>query len=175
MNKIPVNHPNRLLNHGSVILVSSQYQQQRSIITIAWHMPVSQDPAMLAISVGKSRFSHFLITESKEFVVNIPSWELLQQVKYCGTHTGKTHDKFTSCNFTPVNGKQVTVPLIQECFGNIECRLQHEYDAGDHTIFVGTILQSWCNNDILKNEVIDVTNLKTIHHLGGNQFAWLRL
>lgn len=172
MQKVAVTSPNRLINYGPVILVSSQHEDKRSIITLAWQMPVSHNPMLLAIAVGKTRFSHGLISESREFVINVPTWDLLAKVKFCGTHSGKNVDKFTECGFTAVVSELKT-PLIQECFGNIECRLRHEYDTGDHTIFVGEAVKAWVDEGIVKDGVVDIDRVKTIHHLGGDNFAWL--
>ena len=79
-----------------------------------------------------------------------------------------SHDLRTSSSG---NGK--TYAFIQECFGNIECRLHHEYDAGDHTIFVGEAVKAWCDEGVMKDGGVDIGQVKTIHHLGGERFVWL--
>ena len=173
MAKLVVNSPHRLLNYGPVILVASQHDHQSSIITIAWQMPVSHQPPLLAIAVGKTRFSHQLISRSQAFAINVPAWHLLEKVKYCGSHSGKNVDKFKACGFTTIPGETVNAPLIQECFGNIECRLHHQYDAGDHTIFVGAAVKAWCDEGMMADGVVAIDRVRTIHHLGGERFSWL--
>lgn len=171
--KILLSRANRLVNHGSIILVSSQYESKRSIITIAWQMPVSHNPMLLAIAVGKTRFSHELISRSREFVINVPSWGMLEQAEYCGSHSGRDVDKFEGCRFTPLAGVTVKTPLIKECFAHVECLLEHEYGAGDHTIFVGRAVEACADEGVMKDGVVDIDRVKTLHHLGGDYFARL--
>lgn len=171
--KVSISRANRLVNHGSVVLASSRHEEKRSIITLAWQMPVSHSPMLLAIAVGKTRFSHELISRSREFVINVPSWNLLDKVMYCGTNSGRDVDKFKECGFTPLPGEKVRAPLIQECFAHIECRLRNEYEAGDHTIFVGEALAALVDDGILRDGGVDPGRVKTLHHLGGAHFAWL--
>ena len=42
----------RLVNHGPTVLVSSGHGGRNNIITLAWFMPVSMNPPMLAIAIG---------------------------------------------------------------------------------------------------------------------------
>ena len=42
-----------------------------NIVTIAWTGTICSDPAMVSISVRKERYSHKLISESGEFVINL--------------------------------------------------------------------------------------------------------
>ena len=171
--KFPIDRANRLINSGSVILLTCQLEDKVNIISLSWQMPVSRSPMMVAVAVGKDRFSHSQITGSGEFGINVPTWNLIEQVDYCGTRSGIDYDKFKECNFTPFPGEKIKVPLIQECFANLECRVVHKYEAGDHNIFVAEVLEAWVNKGALKGGVLDVPKIKTIQHLGGDYYAWL--
>ena len=48
-----------------------------NLITIAWTGTVCSDPAMTYISVRKERYSHHMLKENKEFVINLVSKENL--------------------------------------------------------------------------------------------------
>ncbi len=76
-----------------------------NIIALGWCMPTSFDPPMMAISVGKTRYSHQLISESREFVLAFPSEEMGKEVLYCGTHSGRDVDKFKETGLVPVPAK----------------------------------------------------------------------
>jgi len=52
--------------------VSVDSEGKADIISLGWCMPTSFEPPMIAISVGKTRYSHQLISESQEFVVAFP-------------------------------------------------------------------------------------------------------
>ena len=85
--KIPVNisQAYRLLHPMHTVLVSCVGNSAKpNITTLAWAMPTSASPPLLAISIAPGRHSHTLIEESGEFIVNIPTLETLQAVYTCG-------------------------------------------------------------------------------------------
>lgn len=168
--EIPLSKANRLLNSGPVVLVSTHYKGKSNIMTVAWQMPVSQAPPLVAISVRESRYSHTLIEKSREFVLNIPTIELLSVVDYCGSVSGRELDKFKEMNLTPVPAKKVSAPLIGECVGHLECKLSSSHEAGDHTVFVGEVVSASAE-ETLFDEHWMVEKAKLIHHLGGDLYT----
>jgi len=99
----------RLLHPMHTILVSSVGKDGKSnIVTLAWAMPTSQVPPLAAISVSSRRHSHLLIQQTKEFVINIPTLEILREVYIVGTTSGKNHDKFAETKL------QLPPPLLVE-------------------------------------------------------------
>lgn len=143
-----------------------------NIITLAWAMPTSIDPPLLAISVSPKSHSHLLIEESGEFVVNIPTLELLQAVYACGSLTGRSFDKFKKTHLTAMPGKKVKAPAIRECIAHLECTIDSKFTTGDHTIFVGKILESYADAGVF-TETYDLKKARMLYHAGGNNFAIL--
>jgi len=86
-----------------------------NIIILGWVGVVCSEPPMVGISIRPSRYSRSLIRDSKEFVVNIPTQELLFETDYCGMVSGKNVDKFKETKFNYERANQVSVPLISEC------------------------------------------------------------
>jgi len=128
----------------AVVLVTSVDRNGKAnIISLGWSMCTSFQPPMLAISIGKTRYSHNLVSENKEFVLAFPSEELAEAVLYCGTHSGRDVDKFRDRGLTAVKAKRIAPPLIEECIANFECKVVGELDTGDHTIFAGEILAAY--------------------------------
>lgn len=111
-----------------------------NIITLGWSMKTSHDPPMVAISVKPSRYSHDLIASSGEFVLAIPTIEIVEELHYCGRHSGRDVYKFEVTGLTPAPAEKVRAPLIEECPANLECRLVSQLTTGDHTIFVGEVV-----------------------------------
>jgi len=143
-----------LTDPRQVILVSSRAEMEimgnlevkDNIITIAWHMPVSFNPKLYAIAVGKTRFSADIIKKSKAFVVNFVPFTLKDKALICGTKSGMHIDKFKESGLTSEEGTSVDCPRIKEALAYIECEVINEVDAGDHIIFIGKML----NSDIKK-------------------------
>ena len=99
--KMPVNtnQAYRLLHPMHTVLVSCVGNSAKpNITTLAWAMPTSANPPLVAISIAPGRHSHTLIEQSGEFIVNIPTLETLQAVYTCGNLSGRSFDKFKKCS-----------------------------------------------------------------------------
>ena len=94
-------------------------------------------PVILGIAIRKSRYSHELISQTREYVVNLPTQAISEQVWFCGRTSGRNVDKFQETGLTPVPASVVKAPLIAECPLNIECRVTDIQVIGDHDLFLG--------------------------------------
>lgn len=170
---IAISQANRLINHGPTVLVTSRLGATVNVMTAAWQMPVSFKPLLVATSIGHGRFSHSLILESREFVLNIPHMNMAEEVLCCGTHSGRNTDKFQICGLTTLKGKKVKAPIIKECIGHIECKLYSHHKAGDHTIFVGEVVAAAVREGLFDGNLkVTLDEAKTLHHLGGKVFCY---
>lgn len=168
--EIPLDSANRLINNGPVVLVSCQQADQPNVFTVAWNMPVSHEPPLVAISCGASNYSHEVIMETEEFVLNVPDARIVEPTFRCGTISGAETDKFEATGLTPAPAKEVESPIVEECVGHLECKLIEKPDAGDHSIFVGEVLAAYAEADKF-DEVWQVEQTGILHHLGGNNFC----
>ncbi len=141
-----------------------------NIITIAWSIPLSMSPPLVAISVGKTRYSHQLIKNTKEFVINIPSKGLAKQATICGSLSGRTVDKFKRSGLTPEPARCVKPPLIKECIAHLECQLVNEIETGDHTLFVGKVLAATAEENLFDVQW-DVSRAKPLMHVSGRTYT----
>lgn len=157
----------------TVLATCTDGEGNPNIITLAWAMPTSIDPPLVTISVGRTRYSHDLIHETGEFVVNIPFSDLLEEVKLCGSRTGATVNKFEETDLTPVDSEKVEVPSIEECPAQIECELVDEFRTGDHTLFVGKIVHGSAEEEIFDESsgTFDMDRFEPVFHVGGSEFV----
>jgi flavin reductase (DIM6/NTAB) family NADH-FMN oxidoreductase RutF len=163
----------RLLHPMHTVLVSCVGKAGKpNVTTLAWAMPTSNKPPLVAISVSPQRHSHTLIEESQEFVINIPTLELLQSTYACGTFSGRSFDKFKKADLTPIPAKKVKAPAIRECIAHIECEVDSQVTTGDHTVFVGKIVAAYANPGVF-TERYSLEAAKMLYHAGGNNFAVL--
>jgi flavin reductase (DIM6/NTAB) family NADH-FMN oxidoreductase RutF len=168
---IPSSSVHRLLYPRNVVLVSCMNQKDKAnLITLSWCTPTSFNPPMVAISVGHQRYSHNLIEETKEFVVNIPTMDILKDVLLCGRTTGKTSDKLAKTLLTPFPAKRVKTPIIKECAAHIECKLIQQIETGDHTLFVGEVLTAYSNEGVFDGS-FDLREVKPIYQIGESEFT----
>ncbi|MDR1993221.1 MAG: flavin reductase family protein [Nitrososphaerota archaeon] len=154
------------------VLVSSVGSTGKpNIITIAWVMPTSANPPLLAVSIAPTRHTHTNIEESGEFIVNIPTLEILQAVYACGSLTGRSFDKFKKTNLTPLPGKKVKAPAIRECIAHLECELDGQFITGDHTLFVGKIVEAYADMGVFIDGGYELKKAHLLYHSGGNNFV----
>jgi flavin reductase (DIM6/NTAB) family NADH-FMN oxidoreductase RutF len=104
---------------------------------------------MLGLGIRPHRYSYGLIDGSGEFVVNIPTVEILREVDFCGTVSGKDVDKFSETGLSPEPAEKVRPPLIRECPVNIECVLREKIPLGVHHLFIGEIVRVHVDQEVL--------------------------
>ncbi|MCQ2506966.1 MAG: flavin reductase family protein [Lachnospiraceae bacterium] len=133
--------PGNMLYPLPVVMVSCKRKDERpNIITVAWAGTICSDPPMLSISVRKERFSHDIIAETKEFVVNLVTADLAYATDYCGVKSGRDIDKFKEMKLTESESKEVSVPGIAESPVNIECKVTEIKELGTHDLFIAKIV-----------------------------------
>ena len=164
----------RLLHPMHTVLISVVGKANKpNVTTVAWAMPTSINPPLLVISLAPTRHTHTLIEESGEFTVNIPTLETLQAVYACGSLTGRNFDKFKKTSLTQMPGKKINAPAIRECVAHLECEVDGQLTTGDHTIFVGKILEAYADIGIFTDSGYDLKRARMLYHAGGNNFALL--
>lgn len=122
MREFSINKAFTLLEPGSVVLVTTQDDQQPNIMTISWTMVVDFTP-VFALTTGPWNHSFAALRKTGESVIAIPTVDLLDQVVGIGTCSGADTDKFEKFRLTLRKASKVKAPLIQECLANIECRV----------------------------------------------------
>ncbi len=111
-----------------------------NIITIAWTGTVCTNPAMVSISVRKSRYSYEMLKKTGEFVINLTTEKLAFATDYCGVKSGRDVDKFREMKLTKVAASYVKAPMIGESPVNIECQVTSVQELGSHVLFLAKVL-----------------------------------
>lgn len=131
---------NMLYPLPAVMVSAADKTGAANILTIAWTGTICSDPVMLYISVKPERYSHHMIKETGEFVVNLTTTRLARAVDYCGVRSGKKVDKWKEMKLT--KGKAETLqyaPIIEECPVNIECKVTEVKELGSHDMFMAMV------------------------------------
>lgn len=141
--------PGTMLNPVPAVMVSCGNKEKSNIITVAWTGIVNSEPPMTYVSVRKERFSHDIIKESGEFVINITTEDLAFATDFCGVRSGRDLDKFKEMKLTPVPGEKVSCPVIKESPVNLECKVREIHEYGSHDMFVADIVNVQVNEELL--------------------------
>ena len=161
-----------ILNPVPVVLITSKNSAGKTnVFTVGWTGTINTKPPMLYISIRPERLSYEYIKESMEFVVNLPSSDLVKQVDYCGVRTGKKNDKITEMGFTLKEGHNVLTPYIDECPVNIECTVKSIIPLGTHDMFIAEVVASHVNEDLLDEKgKIHFENANMMSYCHGEYF-----
>lgn len=98
---------------------------------------VSLDPLLVLVCVDRSAHTHRYVVESGIFALNILANDQEHLSRWFASEERLTApDPLAGLPFrTGVTG----APLLEGCLANVDCRVIAQYDAGDHTIFVGRV------------------------------------
>lgn len=133
--------PGNMLYPLPVIMVSCNRKNETpDIVTIAWTGTICSDPAMVAISVRPSRYSHDIIEETGEFVINLVTKELTFATDLCGVKSGRDIDKFKETGLTVQKSQCVDAVGIKESPVNIECKVVEVKRLGSHDMFIAKVV-----------------------------------
>ena len=133
--------PGNMLYPLPVVMVSCQRPGERpNIITVAWAGTICSDPAMLSVSVRPERYSHGILGETGQFVVNLVNRDLVYATDYCGVRSGRDVDKFGEMHLTPLPSRMIAAPGIAESPVNLECQITQTIPLGSHDLFLARIL-----------------------------------
>ena len=93
MAKIDFKPGNMLYPLPAVLVTVADKQGKSNIFTVAWAGTVCTNPPMVSISVRKERFSHAMLLETGEFVINLTTEKLVYATDYCGVKRGMDVEK----------------------------------------------------------------------------------
>jgi len=158
----PVYNVRRFLEPGPIVLVSSAHRGQTNIMTMGWHMVMEFSPALVGCLISGANYSHDLIRDSRQCVINIPTVDIAETVVKIGNTSGRDIDKFAEFGLTPTPGTHVRAPLIAECYANFECTLADAAWVNKYNVFVF---------EVVKAHVATSPKVpKTIHYRGDGEF-----
>lgn len=145
--------PGTMLNPVPVVLVSCGATPEKyNLITVAWTGIINSEPPMAYISVRKSRHSHAIISEEREFVINLTTEKLVKQTDYCGVKSGRDVDKFKEMSLTPMKGEIVKCPLVEESPVNLECKVNQILSFPSHDMFLAEIVAVHAEDSLINEK-----------------------
>lgn len=149
------------------VMVSCGTKEKPNVLTIAWTGIINTDPPKTYVSIRPSRYSYNIIKESGEFVINLPTEQLVRSLDYCGIHSGAHKDKLKACSLHAENSFEVGCPSIAESPISLECKVSQIIPLGTHDMFIADILAVAVNSDFIDKDGklrLDKCNLVAFAH-----------
>jgi len=138
------------------LVTSTAWQGKPNIIPTASTILVSRRPLTVGTGIARAqysrnyirRYSHELISETKQFVVNLPHKALRSAIGLAGSTSGRKIDKFKEAGLTPRNSVYVRPPFIGECLVNYECIVRETLTLGSHDFFIAEVIALHCKRGL---------------------------
>jgi flavin reductase (DIM6/NTAB) family NADH-FMN oxidoreductase RutF len=140
---------------------------------------VSSDPPMLGFSVSKSlvpgkgtKDTLAYVRERREFVVNIPTAALLDELVITSIEYPPDVDEFDAAGLTATGCERLDVPRIAEAPVSFECVLHSAVDLGRSTWVMGTVVYAHFRENLMGGDCKpDPAKLRPLGRMPGPTFS----
>jgi flavin reductase (DIM6/NTAB) family NADH-FMN oxidoreductase RutF len=113
--------------------------QIRHGMSSSWVTQVSGDPPLIMAAVDKRHFSHNILERQGVFGLNVVGKQSRALEDYFFSAVSRKPDNLEQ--FAYELG-ETGAPLLKLAMAVFECRIVGSYPAGDHTLFVASIVQA---------------------------------
>lgn len=155
------------------VVLLSVGSENPNIITLSWAANVCSKPPTIVIGIRPERHSYNMVKDAGEFVLNIPTTDLLEASIFAGTKSGRDHDKFAECNLTPIPASKVKAAMIKECPINVECKTKQVLSLGVHDLFIAEVVSVHIDEEVLNEKGrFDASKARLFTYLPLNGQYW---
>ncbi len=123
---------------NGVYVITTRLCEKINGMAAAWVTRVCEDPVLISVAISEKNYTHDLLEQSGVFVVNILRESQTKVAIHFGKKSGRDINKFTGIAFQ--RGK-TGAPILDDCLGYLECQVVFSRKIGDHTIFVGKVVE----------------------------------
>lgn len=106
----------------------------------SWFSIVDYNPPRVLFSTNVKRDTYRNVLETKEFVLNFPSVDLLKQIWITSKHFPYGISELEKANLTVFPSEKVKPPRIKECKAHIECKVLWIKPIGSSCLILGEII-----------------------------------
>ena len=140
---------------------------------------IADKPPMIMFSTtGKKTDKNFKdslsnIIETKEFVVNVVSWDLLHNMNLTSGHYPKNIDEFNLAHLEKSECKLVSAPRITKSPASLECKLFNVVKllGNDNNMIIGEVVGIHLSDEFIKNGVFDILAFKPVARMGYKDYT----
>lgn len=136
----------------------------------------STKPPMVCFSAalranGKEKDTVVNIRETKEFVVNMVTEEILDNVLRAAADYAPGISELPYTGLNTLASLKVVPPRVSESPVHMECRLRQILELGLHQLIIGEVLVFHLDNDVYSGHDVDSSRLKIVGRMRGSSFV----
>ncbi len=122
---------------SGVTVVTTVHEGKRYGLTASSFSSLSLDPPLVLVCLARKTKAHGVVEKSGVFAVNVLAAEQLEfGMRFAGLLSG-LQDRFQGIETTSA---ATGSPLLPGVMSWVDCKLWSRYDGGDHSIFVGEVI-----------------------------------
>lgn len=124
------------LTYGIYVLTSAHDTEINGMIA-SWVSQVSYDPPLVMAAVHTNRYTHRLIEKSGCFALHVLAQN---QQEFLARFKGPdSAEKFSGLQWEKGHGG---CPILKDCVAYLACEVKERYAPGNHTLYVGEIINA---------------------------------
>lgn len=164
-----------------IAVVSTRNEDgSNNVAPFSFFTPVSSKPMLIAFcpmirsATADLKDTPRNILREKEFVINIFSEDIVDQINQTSTELPYGEDEFKFAGLTPIDSEKVKAKRIKECKIHYECILRdyisYGNEPGSGSIVVGEVIRVHIAEEILEGTHIITSKLKPVGRGAGNDY-----
>ena len=140
------------MTYGIYVLTTGSGDHINGMIA-SWVTQISYDPPLILVAVHPNRRTHGMVKKTRAFALHPLSSEQKDMMsRFKGPDP---RAKFEGIEWE----KGLTgCPIIKDCVAFMECRVKETYEPGNHTLFIGEIVNAMA--------ILDASVLTTLEYPG---------
>lgn len=150
------------------LIVSGSIDDEVNVMAADWLTVISANPFLLAVAIAPTRYTYKLVEMHGEFVVSVPSVDMLRDVWVVGSEHGPA--KLSKTSFEFGKASRVKTPIIKNALANLECKVINKHLYGDHALFIGEVVSYQYKEEAFRNNE-PALSAGFLAHLAWNKFV----
>lgn len=115
---------------------------------------------IFVLPIRSTKYSYRIVTETKEFALNVPARDMRSEISLCDTISGFKHNKFEMLSLHPKKSRTVKTYVLGECGLIVECRVLAVIPPEKIDKQIDDLFVSKCPHTLFVGEVVDNYKLR---------------
>lgn len=129
----------RMIPYGLFVLTAANKSGQAAAATVNWVTQVAFEPPLVVVGVKTDSHAHALIKETKAFALNVLG---KGQQGMAFTFFKPAEVKDGTLSGEPYRAGSTGAPILSNTPAFVECTLEATVEQGDHSVFVGKVVDA---------------------------------
>lgn len=145
----------------------------RNLAPHSYFQAVSNDPPHIVFASTGEKDTLRNVRATGEFVVNLVSTDLVEQMNFTATDFPPEEDEFTWAGVSEAPAARVAAPRVAEARAHLECEVRHELEVGNGNLVVAEVLHVHVDPTIWRAGRVDPQAYDPVCRLAGTSYATL--